>query len=119
MNSKNPFALFASILALAASPAMPARAADAPAAISGRVQNVVTGQFLNNARVTVRGTGLEVFTDQTGVYRLPQVPAGKVARSKVTEIATLKMKDLNANDIEAATEIIAGTARSMGIVVSD
>ena len=78
MKSKNPFALFASILALAASPAMPAQAADAPAAISGRVQNVVTGQFLNNARITVRGTGLEVFTDQNGVYRLPQVPAGKV-----------------------------------------
>jgi iron complex outermembrane receptor protein len=42
------------------------------------VQNVVTGQFLNNTRVTARGTGLEVFTDQTGVYRLPQVPARKV-----------------------------------------
>ena len=49
------------------------RPADAPAAISGRVQNVVTGQFLNNARITVRGTGLEVFTDQNGVYRLPQI----------------------------------------------
>jgi iron complex outermembrane receptor protein len=54
------------------------QAQPAAAAITGRVQNVVTGQFLNNARVTVRGTGLEVFTDQTGAYRLPQVPAGKV-----------------------------------------
>ena len=48
------------------------------AAVSGRVQNVVTGQFLNNARVTVRGTELVAFTDQSGGYRLPQIPAGRV-----------------------------------------
>jgi len=48
------------------------------ASISGRVQNIATGQFLNNARVTVRGTGLVAFTDQSGAYRLPQVPAGSV-----------------------------------------
>ncbi|MHB1362190.1 MAG: 50S ribosomal protein L11 [Thermoleophilia bacterium] len=40
-----------------------------------------------------------------------------VPSSKVREIAELKMKDLNANDVEAAMKIIAGTARSMGIVV--
>ena len=40
-----------------------------------------------------------------------------VSGSKVREIAELKMKDLNANDVEAAMKIIAGTARSMGIVV--
>ncbi|MCL4472906.1 MAG: 50S ribosomal protein L11 [Actinobacteria bacterium] len=40
-----------------------------------------------------------------------------VSSSKVREIAELKMKDLNANDVEAAMKIIAGTARSMGIVV--
>ena len=37
--------------------------------------------------------------------------------AKVREIAELKMKDLNANDVDAAMKIIAGTARSMGIVV--
>ncbi|MGI6574313.1 MAG: 50S ribosomal protein L11 [bacterium] len=46
-----------------------------------------------------------------------KVKVAKVPQSKVREIAELKMKDLNANDIEAATKIIAGTARSMGIEV--
>ncbi len=42
---------------------------------------------------------------------------GKVNRKQVEEIAKLKMKDLNARTIEAASKIIAGTARSMGITV--
>ena len=44
-----------------------------------------------------------------------KVKAGTIARSKLSEIAEMKMKDLNANDIEQAAKIIAGTARSMGI----
>ena len=43
----------------------------------------------------------------------------KVTRAQVQEIAELKMKDLNAASIEAATSMIAGTARSMGIEVID
>ncbi len=46
-----------------------------------------------------------------------KVSAGKIARSKLTEIAELKMKDLNANDLEAATRIIEGSARAMGLEV--
>jgi large subunit ribosomal protein L11 len=42
-----------------------------------------------------------------------------VSRAKVREIAELKMPDLNANDVEAAMKIIEGTARSMGVVVSE
>ncbi|MGB9857188.1 MAG: 50S ribosomal protein L11 [Dictyoglomaceae bacterium] len=42
---------------------------------------------------------------------------GKVKRSKIREIAEIKMKDLNANDIESAMRIIEGTARSMGIEI--
>jgi len=42
---------------------------------------------------------------------------GKVTRAQVREIATLKMKDLNAADVAAAELIIAGTARSMGIEI--
>ena len=42
---------------------------------------------------------------------------GAVTQAQVKEIAELKMIDLNANDIDAACQIIAGTARSMGIVV--
>ncbi len=44
--------------------------------ISGRVQNEATGQYLNNARVTVKGTDLAVFTDDTGTFRIGGVPAG-------------------------------------------
>ena len=42
---------------------------------------------------------------------------GKVSMSQVVEIAQTKMEDLNANDVEAAAKIVAGTARSMGIAV--
>jgi large subunit ribosomal protein L11 len=42
---------------------------------------------------------------------------GKVTRKQVEEIAQLKMKDLNARTVDAASNIIAGTARSMGITV--
>ncbi|MDP2807810.1 MAG: 50S ribosomal protein L11 [bacterium] len=44
---------------------------------------------------------------------------GKVTLAQVREIAEKKMKDLNANDIEAAMEIIKGTARNMGITVEE
>ena len=43
--------------------------------------------------------------------------AGSVTVAQVKEIAEAKMKDLNANDIEAAMQIILGSARSMGIEV--
>ena len=46
--------------------------------ISGRVQNAATGQYLNNARLTVRGTNLVAFTDESGTFRLAQVPSGPV-----------------------------------------
>jgi large subunit ribosomal protein L11 len=46
-----------------------------------------------------------------------KVSAGTIERSKVAEIAQAKMKDLNANDIEAATKIIEGSARAMGLQV--
>jgi large subunit ribosomal protein L11 len=43
----------------------------------------------------------------------------KVTKNQVKEIAQLKMEDLNANDIEAAMQMIMGTARSMGIEIAD
>ena len=42
---------------------------------------------------------------------------GRVTKKQVREIATLKMPDLNANDIDAAMSMVAGTARSMGLTV--
>jgi large subunit ribosomal protein L11 len=44
---------------------------------------------------------------------------GKLTREQLRSIAETKMPDLNANDIEAAEKIIAGTARSMGITLAD
>jgi large subunit ribosomal protein L11 len=46
-----------------------------------------------------------------------KVSGGKITRSQLTEIAQTKFADLNANDIEQATKIIEGSARSMGLDV--
>ena len=45
------------------------------------------------------------------------VKVASLTKAQVTEIATTKLEDLNANDLDAAEKIIAGTARSMGIKV--
>ena len=47
------------------------------------------------------------------------VKAGKITTAQLREIAEYKMPDLNANDVEAAMRIIAGTAKNMGIEVVD
>jgi large subunit ribosomal protein L11 len=44
-------------------------------------------------------------------------PIGKVTQAQLREIAQVKLKDLNANDVEQAMKIIAGSARSMGLAV--
>jgi large subunit ribosomal protein L11 len=46
-----------------------------------------------------------------------KIVAAKIKRSQLMQIAETKMKDLNANDIEAATRIIEGSARAMGLEV--
>ena len=46
-----------------------------------------------------------------------KVSGGTIRRSQLAEIAEAKMKDLNANTVEAATKIIEGSARSMGLTV--
>jgi large subunit ribosomal protein L11 len=55
----------------------------------------------------------------SGSANAKKTKVATVKREKVREIAQTKMPDLNANDIEAATKIIEGTARNMGIVVED
>jgi len=58
-----------------------------------------------------------------GVEKGSAVPhktkVASITKAQVQEIAKTKMEDLNANDIDAASLIIAGTARSMGITVTD
>jgi large subunit ribosomal protein L11 len=44
-------------------------------------------------------------------------PVGRITRSQLREIAEIKMKDMNANDVEGAVRMLAGSARSMGLTV--
>lgn len=48
-----------------------------------------------------------------------KIKVAKVTKAQLAEIAEIKMPDLNANDIDHAMSMIAGTARSMGITVAD
>ncbi|WP_044493825.1 50S ribosomal protein L11 [Nesterenkonia massiliensis] len=71
--------------------------------------------------VTKTPPAAELIKKAAGVPKGSGVPhtdkVGKLTQAQVEEIAQTKMEDLNANDIAAASQIIAGTARSMGITV--
>lgn len=54
---------------------------------------------------------------EKGSGNTPKTRAGKISKAQLREIAETKMQDLNAYDVEQATKIIEGTARSMGIQV--
>ena len=64
------------------------------------------------ARLILKAAGVE-----KGSPTPQSVKVASISRAQVREIAELKMPDLNANDLDAASKIIAGTARSMGITV--
>jgi large subunit ribosomal protein L11 len=66
------------------------------------------------ARLILKAAGVE---KGSGIPHRDKV--ARLTRDQVREIAQAKMPDLNANDVEAAANIIAGTARSMGVVVED
>ena len=66
------------------------------------------------ARLLIKAAGVQ---KGSGVPQAEKV--GSVSRAQLREIAEKKMADLNANSIEQAEKIIAGTARSMGITVND
>ena len=55
-------------------------------------------------------------TKGSGVPHTQKV--GKISKDQIREIATTKLPDLNANDVESAMKIVEGTARSMGVTVS-
>lgn len=70
----------------------------------------------------VKGTPAKTLIKQAlGLQKASGVPnkekVGKLTDAQLTEIAEKKMADLNANDIDAAKKVIAGTARSMGVEV--
>lgn len=54
---------------------------------------------------------------QKGSGEPHKTKVGTISRSQLEEIAKIKMEDLNANDMDAAVKILAGTARSMGVKV--
>ena len=54
---------------------------------------------------------------KSGSAKTGRETAGKITRGQLREIAEKKMKDLNANDLDAATKIIEGSARAMGLNV--
>jgi large subunit ribosomal protein L11 len=56
---------------------------------------------------------------KTGSSESNRIKVGSVTQAQLKEIAEIKMKDLNAVDIDGAMKIIAGTARSMGLTISD
>lgn len=56
---------------------------------------------------------------KTGSSEANRTKVGSVTQSQLREIAEIKMKDLNAVDIDGAMKIIAGTARSMGLTITD
>jgi large subunit ribosomal protein L11 len=66
------------------------------------------------ARLILKAAGVE-----KGSGEPHKTKVAAISRAQVREIAQTKIEDLNANDLDAAEKIIAGTARSMGITVRD
>ncbi len=64
------------------------------------------------AKMILKAAGVE-----KGSGEPHKTKVAKITEAQVREIAQTKMPDLNANDLDAASKIIAGTARSMGITV--
>ena len=73
--------------------------------------------------ITKTPPAAELIKKAAGVEKGSPTPhtlkVASLSKDQVREIAQLKLEDLNANDIEAAMKIVAGTARSMGITVRD
>jgi large subunit ribosomal protein L11 len=66
------------------------------------------------ARLLIKAAGVQ---KGSGVPQRDKV--GSITKAQLREIAEKKMSDLNANDVEMAERIIAGTARSMGITIKE
>jgi len=122
-----------------ATPAPPVGTALGPHGVN--IQQFCT-EFNNQTRElgdTIIPVELSVFDDRSFTFILKSPPAavlikkavkvakgsavphkdkvGTITRAQLEEIAKIKMADLNANDLDAAVKIIAGTARSMGVTV--
>jgi large subunit ribosomal protein L11 len=91
----------------------------------GQVVPVEVTVFMDGSFTFVLKTppAADLLKKAAGVRSGSSVPnrdkVGKVTRDQVREIAEIKMKDLNAHDVDNAMKIVAGTARSMGITITD
>jgi large subunit ribosomal protein L11 len=66
------------------------------------------------SKLIAKAAGIE-----TGSGEPNKKKVGKISRAQLEDIAKTKMPDLNANDIQAAMNIIAGTAKNMGVTITD
>ena len=93
------------------------------APLAGQIIPVVITVFEDRSFTFVTKTppAADLLRRAAGIEKGSGVPnrtsVGSVSRDQVREIAELKMKDLNAQDVDAAMRMIEGTARSMGIAV--
>jgi len=92
-----------STTAAAAESAPAATAAAESGSLEGRVFNANSGTYLTRARVTVEGTNLETFTDESGRYRFRSVPAGNV---------DLRVTYSGQNDLRDTVQVIPGETAS-------
>jgi TonB-dependent receptor len=124
----SPARLCALVVLLAAGTRLAAQTATG--SVWGRVQNEATGQYLNNARVTVKGTDLTAFTDEAGAFVLPRVPAGPVVievlysgldpqQVPLTLTAGQRLeRDVNLNNRERYGQSAAGVVKLDAFVLS-
>ncbi len=96
---------------------------DATAEMRGQVVPAVVTVFEDRSFSFVLKTPpasaliLKAIGKDKGSGKTPLSKAGTLSKAQLKEIAEKKMPDLNANDVDAAMKIIAGTARSMGVDV--
>ncbi|MSU23195.1 MAG: TonB-dependent receptor [Opitutus sp.] len=88
----------------------PAQTTPSTAAVTGRIQNEITGQYLNNARVTLKTTGATTFTDDTGTFRFAGLPPGPV---------TLEAFYSGLDPVQFAVELRAGETLQRDVNLSN
>ena len=87
--------------------AIAAPAAAGTGVIEGRVLNASSGTYLNNARIVVEGSNLQAYTDDSGTFRLRNVPAGNV---------TLKVSYAGQDDLRDSVQVSAGKTATADFV---
>ena len=98
------------------SPALAAFTAPAPTTVVASAPSRPGHETAHEKRERLRDERRALVSALSRVTGEPhKVKVGKLTKDQVREIAEVKMPDLNANDIDAAMKIIAGTARQMGI----